>query len=290
MTTAIRRSKARLNWPSILWIGLIHAGILLAPFTFSWSGLAVCLSLYLLTIIGVTTGFHRLLTHRSFQTPRAVEYLLTVLGCLATQGGALQWVATHRAHHAHPDEAGDPHSPRDGGWWAHMLWWMSFDPILDDPAQRKRYIRDLIRDPVHRFLNHCQAPLQVALAITLFLFGELWGGLGLSWLVWGIFVRAVLTSHATWFVNSATHRWGYRSHATKDNSTNLWWVGLVCCGEGWHNNHHACPRSARHGLRWWEVDLTYVLIRLLSFVRLTWQIHVPGRIIRAQSDKSKNLS
>jgi fatty-acid desaturase len=282
-------AKVRMNWLPILWIGMIHAGIVFAPMTFTWSGLVVGLFLYLLTVIGVCMGFHRLLTHRSFQTPKPVEYLLTVLGLLANQGGAMQWVATHRMHHAHSDVEGDPHSPRDGAWWAHMLWWMPVDPILDDPAQRRRYVKDLAQDPVHRFLDHCQVPSLLVLAVMLFVLGEVWGGVGLSWLVWGICVRMTLAYHVTWLVNSATHMWGYRSYETKDRSRNLWWVALLSFGEGWHNNHHAFPRSARHGLRWWEVDLIYLLIRSLSFVALTKKVRVPGKIKGGQSSLPRSV-
>jgi stearoyl-CoA desaturase (delta-9 desaturase) len=273
----ITRSKLRLNWLPILWIGTIHVGAVLAPFTFTWSGLAIGLCLYVLTVLGVTMGFHRLLTHRSYQTPKPVEYVLTVLACLANQGGAFQWVATHRAHHAHADQPGDPHSPRDGGWWAHMLWWMPFDQTLDVPAERERYVKDLVKDPVHRFLAHCQVPAQLLLAVLLFVLGQAWGGVGLSWLVWGIFVRLTLSYHVTWLVNSATHMWGYRTYETKDDSTNLWWVALLGFGEGWHNNHHAFPRSARHGLRWWELDVAYWLIHLMGMVGLAKHIHTPAK-------------
>jgi fatty-acid desaturase len=171
-------SKVRMHWLPILWITMIHGGTVLAPLVFAWSGLVAGVVLYLLTVIGVTMGFHRLLTHRSFQTPRPVEYFLTVLGCLANQGGGLQWVATHRKHHAHGDREGDPHSPRDGIWWAHLLWWMPFDPVLDSPAERLRYVKDLARDPVHRILDRCQVPLQLLVAVALFLLGQAWGSLG----------------------------------------------------------------------------------------------------------------
>jgi stearoyl-CoA desaturase (delta-9 desaturase) len=224
----------------------------------------------------VTLGYHRLLTHRSFQTPRGVEYVLTVLGTLASQGGPLQWVAAHRRHHQHSDTAGDPHSPRDGIWWAHLLWWMPHVPALDDPTRYRRYVVDLVTDPVHRFLQRWNLFVPLALAGLLFAVGEAWGGVGLSWLVWGMFVRTTLLYHATWLVNSATHLWGYRRYRTRDCSTNLWWVALLSLGEGWHNNHHAFPRSARHGHRWWEFDATYGLIRLLGVVGLVRQVHVPG--------------
>ncbi len=264
---------------------MIQTGVVLAPFTFSWSGLGICLALYLATGFGITMGYHRLLTHRSFQTPRFVEYILTALGTLANQGGPLQWVAVHRIHHQHSDAEGDPHSPRDGVWWAHLLWWMPNSPTLDDPARYERYIPDLARDPVHRFFHRYHVLLPLALAGSLFGSGGLWGGvgLGLSWLVWGMFVRTALLYHATWFVNSATHLWGYRNYRTRDHSTNLWWVALLTLGEGWHNNHHAFPRSARHGLRWWELDATYGLIRLLGLVGLVKQIHVPGKAPRRQA-------
>ncbi len=274
------RSSLRLNWSFVLWIGFIHAGALLAPFTFTWSALTVCLGLYLLTGLGVTMGYHRLLTHRSFQTPKVVEYLLTILGCLANQGGPLAWAATHRVHHARSDAEGDPHSPRDGAWWSHLFWWMCWDKSWDGPAVQQQYAKDLHKDPMHRFLQGCHFLLPLLLAALLFILGELWAGVGLAWVVWGIFVRTTLIYHATWLVNSATHMWGYRSHATNDDSTNLWWVALLAFGEGWHNNHHAFQRSARHGLRWWEFDVTYLMIRLLSYVGLAREIHVPGKVLR----------
>ncbi len=274
------RSSFSLNWSFVVWIGFIHAGAFLAPFTFTWSALTVCLGLYLLTGLGVTMGYHRLLTHRSFQTPKVVEYLLTILGCLANQGGPLAWAATHRVHHARSDAEGDPHSPRDGAWWSHLFWWMCWDKSWDGPAAQQQYAKDLGKDPMHRFLQGCHFLLPLLLAGVLFLLGELWAGVGLAWVVWGIFVRTTLIYHATWLVNSATHMWGYRSHATNDDSTNLWWVALLSFGEGWHNNHHAFQRSARHGLRWWEFDVTYLMIRLLSYVGLAREIHVPGKVLR----------
>jgi fatty-acid desaturase len=279
LTARPDQSRLRLNWPQILWWSTIQAGIVLAPFAFSWSGLVVAITLYVLAGFGVTLGYHRLLTHRSFRTPKAVEYLLTLLGTLANQGGPMQWVATHRLHHRHSDTEDDPHSPRKGFWWAHMLWWMPYVPMVDDHTHYRRYVMDLDRAPFHRFMQRWHVLPSLLLAGLLFALGEAWGGLGLSWLVWGIFVRTTLLYHATWLVNSATHLWGHRSHATNDRSTNLWWVALLSLGEGWHNNHHAFPRSARHGLRWWQLDPTYLLIRLLGLVGLAKQIHVPGKVL-----------
>ena len=269
-------TKQGLNWLAVLWVGGLHVGILLAPFTFTWSGLVVCAVLYVLTGLGITLGYHRLLTHRSFQTPRIVEYLFAILGVLANEGGTLKWVAAHRKHHAYSDEDGDPHSPAKGFWWAHMLWWMHYDPTLDDPIEGRKNVKDLCRDPFYPFLERWQIVPPLALASLLFSVGWLWGGVGvgLSWLVWGMFVRTPLVLHSTWLVNSAAHVWGYRNFETTDRSTNLWWVAQLSFGEGWHNNHHAYQRSARHGLLWWELDLTYLLIRALSIMGLTKDIHI----------------
>jgi sn-1 stearoyl-lipid 9-desaturase len=264
-----------LNWLSILWVASIHtAAVLLAPFTFTWSGLVVCLILYAVTAIGITVGFHRLLTHRSFQTPRWVEYFWVILGSLANEGGPLKWVAAHRKHHAFTEQGRDPHSPHKGFWWAHMGWWAYHNPVVDDPALSRSSVQDLVRDPFYRFLDSWQLLPPILLAGLLYVLGQLWGDVGLSWLVWGMFVRTTLVLHVTWFVNSATHIWGYRNFQTRDHSTNLWWVALLTFGEGWHNNHHAYQRSARHGLRWWEFDATYVIIRTLSLVGLAREIHI----------------
>ncbi len=274
---AAAAKKTGLRWTSIVWIAGLHAGVLLAPFTFTWSGLVVFGILYVVTGLGVTLGYHRLLTHRSFTTPKWVEYALTLCGVLANEGGPLSWVAGHRKHHRYSDRDGDPHSPNKGFWWAQVGWWTHRDPVLDDPVLGIQNVKDLTRDPVHRFLERWQILPPLALAASLYALGEWWGGVGLSWVVWGIFVRTVSVFHATWLVNSAAHIWGYRNFETKDRSTNLWWVALLTFGEGWHNNHHAHQRSARHGLRWWEVDPTYLCVRLLGVVGLATNIHVAAK-------------
>jgi stearoyl-CoA desaturase (delta-9 desaturase) len=259
--------------------------VVLAPFTFTWSGLGVCGVLYLISGFGITVGYHRLLTHRSFRTPRVMERFLAVCGLLANQGGPLQWAAVHRIHHRHSDAEGDPHSPRDGMWWSHLLWWMPHTPSLDNPLQYRRYVRDLTRDPLLRWLQRYNGIALPISALIVFLSGSMIAGAGFSWLVWGVFLRTSLVYHATWLVNSATHRWGYRSHRTRDHSRNLWWVALVSLGEGWHNNHHAWPRSARHGLRWWEFDASFCIIRLLGWIGLATHIHVPRCILESPTAK-----
>ena len=230
--------------------------------------------------MGITLAYHRLLTHRSFQTPRVVEHVLTFFGVLANQGGPLQWVAAHRVHHKHSDQEGDLHSPRDGTFWAHTLWWMTDNSLLDNPYAYRRYVMDLYKDPMHRFYERFNFVIPLLIGILLYPAGQWWGGVGVSWILWGFFLRTAVIYHATHFVNSATHQWGYRNFVTRDDSTNLWWVALFSFGEGWHNNHHAFPRSARHGMRWWEFDVTYLAIKVLSLFRVARHIHVPGTILR----------
>jgi fatty-acid desaturase len=269
-----RPESAGIAWGSSLWIGGLHAGALLAfvPGCFSWSALAVCLLLHWLTAsLGICLTYHRLLTHRSFALrPMWLEYPLTALGCCASEGGAIGWVADHRCHHAHTDDERDPHSPRRGFAWAHLCWWMTPDiASIHTPEYYVTWAPDLARDPIHRLLNRYHYLFPLLMGMGLYAIG------GLPWLVWGGFVRSVLVLHATWLVNSAAHIWGSRPHATRDTSTNLWWVALLSYGEGWHNNHHAFPTSARHGLRWWQVDMTYGVIRLLSWVKLAGAVKLP---------------
>jgi fatty-acid desaturase len=252
----------------------LHLGALLAfvPAYFSWTALAVCVILHWLTGgIGICMTYHRLLTHRSFATrPRWLEYALTMIGCCASEGGPINWVADHRNHHAHSDAEHDVHSPNRGFAWAHMFWWMTPDATsVHSDVYYKKWVPDLYNDRVYRWIDRYQLVFPILLFVGLYAFG------GMSWLVWGGFVRTIFVLHTTWLVNSATHVWGYRTHKTRDSSTNLWWVALLAYGEGWHNNHHAFQTSARHGLRWWEVDMTYLAIRVLSAVGLAHSVKLP---------------
>jgi fatty-acid desaturase len=258
-------------WGVLAWIGALHVGASLAllglfyPGFFSWSAVAVCFFLHWVTGgLGITMTYHRLLTHRSFATrPKAFEYFLTILGCCASEGGAIGWVADHRRHHAFSDTDEDAHTPRRSFGWAHMFWFMTPDiSSRHTPEYYQKWTPDLIKDKVHVFLDRWHLIFPIALFIGLYMIG------GLPWLIWGGFLRTVLVLHCTWLVNSATHVWGYRTHETRDDSTNLWWVALITYGEGWHNNHHAYQTSARHGLAWWELDMTYMAIRGLSWVGL----------------------
>ena len=222
----------------------------------------------------MTACYHRLLTHKSFKCPKFFEYFLAFLGSLSSQGGPITWVATHRYHHVNSDSNDDCHSPRHGFLWSHFLWFVYRSAILDDKTFPVRYAPELAKDPFYRFLERYGWTGQWLLGFLLLLWG------GIPFVVWGIFVRTVAALHVTWLVNSATHQWGYRTFQTKDESKNLWWVGLLSFGEGWHNNHHAFQTSAAHGLRWWEVDVTYWTIRLFSLFGLAYDIRVPNRTDR----------
>ncbi len=268
METALEKNLAapRIKWTVLLSVWLIHLSALLGPATFTWPAFWLFLGLTWATgWVGIALCYHRLLTHRSFKVPRWLEYLLTFCGVLAFQGGPMGWVAAHRMHHAYSDTPKDPHSPVvKGFWWAHMGWFLR-------QAQSLRYAADLARDPIHVFLHRTGGLWPILLGVLLYILG------GIPWLVWGLSVRTVVVYHVTWLVNSAAHTWGYQSYQTNDRSTNNWWVALLSFGEGWHNNHHAFPRSAAHGLRWWELDLTYLTIRALAVLGLARAIVVPDK-------------
>lgn len=257
-------------------IGLlvIHLGALAAfwPPFFHWSALVVFAVLWYATLaVGVSLCFHRMLTHRSLRVPKPLEYAMAVLGTLALEGGPIQWVATHRIHHAHTDREGDPHDARRGLFWSHFEWLYRPNEARPTAEERVRYAPDIVSQPFYRFLDGAHVPLQIALGILLFALG------GWSWLIWGVFVRLTVVYHITWFVNSAAHRYGYRTFRTGDLSTNCWWVAMLTFGEGWHNNHHAFPFSARHGLKWYEIDLSWMTIRLLRLLRLAKDVKLPTR-------------
>lgn len=265
------RSNPPLNWGTVAFFALIHALALLAPWFFSWSALGTMLVLHwFFGSIGICLGYHRLLSHRSFQVPKGLEYAIALIGALALQGGPIFWVAGHRLHHAHTeDEEKDPYSARRGFWWSHMLWIFYPHAEFFDYEQYKRFAPDLARDPFYRWLNRYFVLLQLPLGLLLYMIG------GWSFVIYGMFVRAVLLWHSTWFINSVTHVWGYRSFDIPDGSRNLWWAAILTYGEGWHNNHHAYPHVAKAGWRWWEIDVTWWAIWLLRQVGLAQKVILP---------------
>ncbi|HZL87444.1 MAG TPA: fatty acid desaturase [Pirellulaceae bacterium] len=267
--------RSLINWPVVFWIGVLHIGALAAPFFFSWQAVVLVFALHWLTGgIGICLGFHRLITHGSFQTWRPVKWLIALIGGLAGEGSVIDWVSNHRKHHAHSDQAEDPHSPNDGGWWSHILWLLFMSSGEAHQKHVERWSPDLLKDPVLRSVGAWFLPSNIIFGVILGAIGYAVGGwyLCASFVTWGMFVRLCFVLHSTWFVNSASHMWGYRNYVTTDDSRNNWWVALLSYGEGWHNNHHAYPRMAPHGHRWWEFDLTFRTIRLMQLCGLAWDV------------------
>jgi len=243
-----------------------------------WTDLAILGSVYVATAFGITIGYHRLLTHRAFETYRPVKYLLAILGSMAVQGPVIDWVADHRKHHAHTDEEGDPHSPHVGHgsgiaglWHAHTGWLFESNGVAD----AKRYARDLREDAGMRFINRWFiAWVLLGLAIPFGLGFALTGTLGgaLTALFWGGLVRVFFLHHVTWSINSICHFFGRRRFETADRSTNVFWLAIPSLGEAWHHNHHAFPRAAVQGLRWYEIDVSGLVIRAMKRAHLAWNV------------------
>jgi stearoyl-CoA desaturase (delta-9 desaturase) len=254
---------ANLTAVLIPFIAFAASVILLWNQAVGWTDLAILAVMYLVTAGGVTVGYHRLFTHRAFEAPKPVRYTLAALGSMAVQGPVLDWVADHRKHHAFTDEEEDPHSPHGHGSglsgalhglvYAHMGWLLE----TQGTATKRRYAKDLLEDPGIRAISRA-FPLLILLGLAIpfglgfLLTGTLAGAL--TGLLWGGAVRIFLVHHVTWSINSICHFFGTRRYETDDMSTNVFWLALPSLGESWHHNHHAFPRSARHGLRWWEVD------------------------------------
>ena len=266
-------------------VGLVLGIVLLWGWGFTWVHLGLLLGMYLLTGFGITVGYHRYFTHKSFETNRVMKFVLAVLGSMAFEGPLLKWVAHHRKHHQHSDEAEDPHSPHlhgagfvgmlKGLWHAHMGW-----IFIPDAPDLRRYIPDLSAD---RMLRAVSSTFTVWAAIGLLIPTILGGLLTTSWtgallgLVWGGLARIFFVHHMTWSINSICHMWGSRPFTSHDESRNNPIFGILGLGEGWHNNHHAFPTSARHGLFWWQFDSSWVVIRTMQLFGLAWNVRVPAR-------------
>ena len=273
-------------------------GVAAVPFIvwgwgFHWTDLGLLLGLYVLTGLGITVGYHRLFVHRSFETNIAVKFVFAVLGSMAVQGPLLRWVAMHRRHHQHADKPGDPHSPHfhdkgvlgvlRGIWHSHIGWF--FDA---DPPDLDRYVQDLNRS---RTLRAASALFPVWIVLGLLIPAVLGGLMTGTWagvwtgLIWGGLVRIFLVHHVTWSVNSACHLWGLRPYRSDDESRNNAVFGVLAMGEGWHNTHHAFPTSARHGLRWWQIDVSYWVIWTLARLGLAWDVKLPS--LQAQRQRRR---
>lgn len=281
----------KIYWTYLIPLTLLHCLALLAfiPYFFSWSGLIVGVAgHFVFGMLGITVGYHRLLTHRGFTCPQWLEHTFAILGLCNLQDSPARWVAIHRMHHQHSDHQPDPHSPLANFLWGHVGWVVFRNRDHDQVKYFERYVRDLLRDPFYLKLEKRFRWLAVYLihAAIITAVGALWGyassgtfsetvRMAYSWLVWGVFVRTALVLNGTWAVNSLAHVFGYRNYETRDNSRNNWLVALFSHGEGWHNNHHASPRAARHGHRWYEFDMSWWVICLMERVGLAKDVVRP---------------
>jgi stearoyl-CoA desaturase (delta-9 desaturase) len=262
-----RTFQGPIIWLTTICLTLLHIGAVAALFMFSWKALALTvLLLWISGGLGIGIGYHRLLTHRGYKTRKWIEYAVTLCGTLALEGGPIAWVATHRVHHQNSDDHGDPHTPRDGGFWAHMGWVISGRAMHNVTTELLSYVPDLRKDKFHIWISEWHWVPNVVLAVIIFALG------GWTYLMWCVFFRITVGLHSTWLVNSATHMWGRQRFATGDDSKNSFWVALLTCGEGWHNNHQSQPQSARHGLAWYEIDLNWYVIRVLRALGLVWDV------------------
>ena len=305
----------RFNWTYSITIAIVHLlGLIylvglaigsesLRPYLFSWTAFWVFLICIHLFGQGITIGYHRLLTHRSFKTPKWVEHLFAILGICSMQDTPAKWVVTHRIHHVHSDEVPDPHSPRVSFWWSHMGWLMFINRQTLSISSLEKFAKDLLRDPFYMRLETNpyrqfiyvlgQLPVFFVLGFLLsFLFSrEVTEALqlGSSMVVWGVVMRVIAVWHITWSVNSLSHMFGYRNYKTDEDSRNNWLVALLTVGEGWHNNHHEDPSACTVQHRWWEIDVSYYEVRFLQMIGLASDIIEP-RFKRHQATKEKTGS
>jgi fatty-acid desaturase len=261
------------------------------PYFFSWTGVFLAVAgMYVFGTLGINLCYHRLLTHQGFIVPKWLEHTFAMLGVLCVQDTPAKWVAIHRLHHQHSDEQPDPHSPLVNLFWGHMGWLLVDNVQIHNLNHYEKYARDVLKDPFYFKLERKLMWVWINIASWFAFFGAgylvelaLTGSnaaavrFGWSVLIWGVFVRTVIVWHVTWSVNSLAHVWGYRNYETDENSRNNWFVGLVSNGEGWHNNHHADQRSAKHGHKWWEFDLTWLTIKFLGAVGLAKSVVMPSQ-------------
>lgn len=271
-----------IDWLRITPFVLMHVACLAVFFIdFSWFAVAVMAAFYLLRMFAITAFYHRYFSHKAFKTSRPLQFLFALIGVMSTQNGPLWWAAHHRHHHRHADQPQDLHSPRHGFWYSHMGWFLNRQNL----ATREELVRDWLRYPELRWLDRHSVLVSVLTAFSFWLVGELLARTqpqlhtsGMQLLVWGFLMSTVLLTHVTLTINSVAHRFGFRTYATRDDSRNNWFLALLTLGEGWHNNHHFCPASARQGFVWWQIDISYYVLRLMAAVGLVWDlVPVPAK-------------
>ena len=283
-----------LNWVRCMPFILVHLACI-AVIWVGWSpvAVAICAALYFIRMFAITAFYHRYFSHKSFKTNRFWQFVFAVLGNSATQRGPLWWAAHHRKHHKHSDEEHDLHSPiKHGFWWSHMGWFTC------DAAFKTDYnmVKEWAKFPELKFLNRYDILVPIILGVSLFLTGEMLATFapalettGAQLFVWGYCISTVLLAHGTFTINSLCHTWGKRRFNTTDDSRNNFWLALITLGEGWHNNHHRFPVSARQGFYWWELDISYYILKLMSKLGIIWDLNpVPARIL--EEGKAQPLS
>lgn len=283
----------RVLWEYVIPVIFFHLLIPLAflPYMFSWWGVVwLLVGNYIFTSLGIGAGYHRLLTHRGFKCPLWFEYILTSLGVCSFQDSPARWVLVHRLHHQHSDHQPDPHTPKVSAFWSHMGWLFVDNRDTSTMASYDKYARDILKDPFYRWLQkglnwvwfygvHAVFITLIGFAGGWIFTGTLSGAtqVGAQFLMWGVIMRTIFTWHVTWGINSASHIWGYRNYETREDSRNNWLFAFLTNGEGWHNNHHADPRSARHGHRWWEIDVTWISLRIFEKIGLVKNLVHPNK-------------
>ncbi|KAL2490476.1 Palmitoyl-monogalactosyldiacylglycerol delta-7 desaturase [Abeliophyllum distichum] len=257
---------------SLGWIVAMHLLCLFASFTFNWAAFWVAFGLYIITgLFGISLSYHRHLSHKSFKIPKWLEYIFAYCGVLAFQRDPIYWVSTHRYHHQFCDTEKDPHSPIGGFWFSHISWIFDNNSIVEK-CGKPNNVGDLEKQPFYKFLESTYLIHIIGLGALLYALG------GCPYIVWGMGVRTVLLYHITWLVNSASHTWGKQAWNTRDLSRNNWWLALFTFGEGWHNNHHAFEYSARQGLEWWQIDMTWYVIKLLEAIGMATDVKLPTSV------------
>lgn len=287
-------SARQINWRYVAAVGTYHVVALLAFLPWFYTGAGVALAvvgIYVYGACGMNLCYHRLLTHRSFKCPLWLEHAFAILAVWCVEDTPARWVATHRLHHHRSDERPDPHSPLVNLFWSHMGWLFIENTDLGRNVAYDRYARDIIRDKFYRWVERYVVWITLAQSVLYyavgFLIGLALGGtameavqFGASVWLWGVVVRTVFVWHITWTVNSLAHAFGYQNYDTGDYSRNNFFVAIITSGEGWHNNHHAEPGSACNQRQWWEIDLVYLLLRLLVLLGLAWDVQMPQKPVR----------
>jgi stearoyl-CoA desaturase (delta-9 desaturase) len=275
----------KINWVTTLILAGLHIGAFAAFFCFSWKAFFVALALHWVAVgWGISLGYHRLHTHQSYQCPRWLEYFFAVCGTMTLEGGPMFWVGTHRVHHAKSDKPGDPHSPHEGTFWSHMGWIVFGETNHNNSAFMAKHAPDLARHKFYWFLNTYHWIPVVATGLALLAFG------GWPMFLWGFCLRIVYGLHCTWLINSATHIFGSRRFETSDDSRNSFILAVLTFGEGWHNNHHAHQTSARHGMLWYEFDISWITLKILKSVGLVWGVRLVKPEVLARQQEAAELA